>query len=114
MTAPVNLLGQRLAELDAVLRELDAAEREAIDLAQDADDYEYAALLASQQKSEDRRKAEARLTTSDMRRAANQAGARVRNLARRAKLGHARVEVGRTYSADVRATALVTGRDGTP
>lgn len=106
-----RLLGQRLAELDAVITALHAAEKVEADAVQDADDAEYAALLASEATSEDRRKADARLRTADMRRAARHAAADARNLARRVKLAHARVDVGRTYSADLRAEASVSGRD---
>lgn len=113
MTAPANLLGQRLAELQAVIEQLRDAEAAAIGLRHEANLAEWRTFIEAEGAME-LRKVTARMETAGLALTADSAEAEVRHLARMVRLAEKRVDVGRTYSADLRATAQTLGIDGTP
>jgi len=116
MTTPTSAstrLGQRLDDLHAVIMRLRDAETTALSLRMDADIAESKAFLAAQG-SVDARKHLARIETAEQEFVACRAEADVRHLLRLMREAQARVDVGRTYSADQRAELSVLGRDGRP
>lgn len=115
MSSPVNAaashLGKRLDELQQIVAALRDAEQKAITARQDANLAEWTAFLAAEGAME-LRKITARQAAADLAFAADNAEAEVRHLLRQMKLAQARVDVGRTYSADLRAELATLGRDG--
>lgn len=112
MTSPGSLLGQRLSELQQVIEKLREAETAAIGLRHEANVAEWKTFIQAEGAME-LRKITARYETAGLALTAENAEAEVRHLARTVRLAEKRVDVGRTYSADLRAEASVAGRDGT-
>jgi len=106
-------LGQRLDELHKVIESLRDAEQDAISKRMDADISESKAFLTAEG-SMDIRRHKARVDTEQIEFQALAAEAHVRHLVRLMKEAQARVDAGRTYSADLRAELQTIGRDGTP
>jgi hypothetical protein len=109
MTTPAaQRLGERLRELHAIVEELRAAEHAAITARHAANVGEWKGFLAAEG-AEYRRKYTARLKVADLIFAAEVAEAEVRHLSRLLREADKRVDVGRTYSADLRAELKTLG-----
>ena len=104
-------LGRRLGEMHDVIEALRAAEQEAIEARQDADVAESKAFLRAEG-AEYKRKHTARVEVADLELRALTAEAKVRHLVRLLREAQARVDVGRTFSADLRAELSVLGQTG--
>jgi NifB/MoaA-like Fe-S oxidoreductase len=109
MTTPAaQRLGERLRELHAIVEELREAEHEAIVTRHTANVAEWSAFLAAEG-AETKRKFTARLEVAAEIFAAEVAEAKVRHLVRALREADKRVDVGRTYSADLRAELKTLG-----
>lgn len=106
-------LGQRLQELSETIEDLRKADMEAVTARHVADVEEWKEFLKAQG-SVEQRKITAKLSTERLAFDADVKEARVRHLVRQVRERDKRVEVGRTFSADMRAELSVMGRDGTP
>ncbi len=109
MTGPVGQrLGQRLDEMATVVAELRAAEADADRKRHLANVEEYKAFLGATGAVE-RCKIWAKYETEALDFEATVAESLVKHLLRELRLADKRVEVGRTYSADIRAEAKTIG-----
>lgn len=116
MTGPnaaAQRLGQRLNDLHNVIEALKLADHQAIEARHSANVEEWKQFLMATGAME-LRKITARLEVQALTFAADSAEAQVRHLLRTMKEAQARVDAGRTYSADLRAELSVLGKDGTP
>lgn len=116
MTTPnvaAQRLGQRLDEMHNVIDELRRAEATSIEKRQTADVEESKEYLKAEGSIESR-KHQARVACERLEFDALTAEAHVRHLLRLLREAQARVDAGRTYSADLRAELSVLGRDGAP
>lgn len=116
MTGPrdaAQQLGKRLNEMHDVIEELRAAEQAAIVARHAASVAEWKEFLTCDGAME-LRKITARLEVAGLSFAADVAESEVRHLVRMMREAQARVDAGRTYSADLRAELATLGRDGTP
>jgi hypothetical protein len=104
-------LGQRLDDLHRIIEALRDAERSAITARHEANVREWKEFLTLTGPVE-ARKIAARLEVEAFTFAADNAEAEVRHLLRSMKEAQARVDAGRTYSADLRAELATLGRDG--
>lgn len=111
--AAAQRLGERLNDLTQVINDLQTAEADALELRLDADVQE-SKLFLTYEGSIEHRKNKARVENKALEFAALAAEAHVRHLLRKMKEAQARIDAGRTYSADLRAEAQIAGRDGTP
>lgn len=111
--AAAQRLGQRLDDLHQIITELRRVETAAIAARHEANVREWKEFLTATGAVE-ARKITARLEVEAFTFAAENAEAEVRHLLRAMKEAQARVDAGRTYSADLRAELAVLGRDGTP
>lgn len=103
-------LGERLNDLTQVINQLKDAEEVAIQLRQDCDIAETKAYLSETGSIEDRKK-RAFLQVAGLEFAAKCAEADVRHLLRKMREAQARIDAGRTFAADMRAEAQISGRD---
>lgn len=103
-------LGERLNDLAVVIEQLRVAEADTTELRLEADISEAKLFLAGEGSIE-AKKNKARVDNRATEFAALAAEANVRHLLRKYKEAQMRVDVGRTYSADLRAEASVAGRD---
>jgi len=110
-------LGRRLAELTEAIETLHQAELNAVTARHEARLREWKTFLATEGAME-LRKIRARHDAAELMFAADVAEVTARNCAEIVREKRQRVDVGRTYSADMRAEAQVVGRygpgDGTP
>lgn len=104
-------LGRRLDQLHDVIEQLRTAEAASITARLTADVEESKEFLKGEG-SVDARKHGARVACQRLEFEALTAEAHVRHLVRLMKEAQARVDAGRTYSADLRAELSVLGRDG--
>lgn len=102
-------LGERLRELHQIIEELRIAETAAITARHAANIAEWKAFLAAEG-AEYKRKYTARLECADLIWQAECTEAAVRHLQRALREADKRVDVGRTYSADLRAELKTLGQ----
>jgi hypothetical protein len=98
--------------MHAVIEQLRVAEQDAIEARQEADIAESKAFLRADG-AEYKRKHTARIEVADLELQALTKEATVRHLVRLLREAQARVDAGRTYSADLRAELSVLGQTGT-
>jgi hypothetical protein len=108
-TTAAQRLGQRLREMHDVIEALRLAEQDAVSKRHLADVEEYKAFLRAQGSME-LRKVTARLEVERFTFDADVAEANVRHLVRSLREADKRVDVGRTFSADLRAEYKVLGQ----
>lgn len=105
---PSLLLGQRLREMAAISAELRRAEEDYVAAEHKANIAEWKAYLEGQGAVETRKIA-AKAQTAELRFAAEMAEQKVVFLRREYRIADKRVDVGRTYSADLRAELRTLG-----
>lgn len=105
---PALLLGQRLREMQDVSHQLRLAEEEAVAAEHKANIAEWKAFMEGQGAVE-ARKIAARLGTESLRFEAEMAEQKVVFLRREFRIADKRVDVGRTFSADLRAELKTLG-----
>jgi hypothetical protein len=104
-------LAQLGRDLDANVAALESAELDAVAKRHDADTAEAKAFLSADG-AVDSRKRQALLNCERLIREADVAEAVVRHLKRRGKAIETRIDVGRSFGANMRAEAALAGRDG--
>ncbi len=102
-------LGERLRELHAIIEDLRAAEAVAVAARHEANVAEWKGFLAAEG-AEYKRKYTARLACAGLIFDAECAEAHVRHLVRALREADKRVDVGRTFSADMRAELKTLGQ----
>lgn len=98
-------------DLDLTVRQLEDADRDAVEKS-GAADLAYSRAFLAAEGSVESRKHRAVLETHDARMAADVAEAVVRHLRRRVDVTKVRIDVGRSYGAAVRAEINLAGNQG--